>query len=216
MGGSASSTGGDTSGGGNGAVGDAAGDSCNVIFTCIGQCADDSCANDCYAKGSSVGKQTIDALLSCLDTNSCTDAPCAKMYCQEQIDACVNDVSAPSDSGPPVTQGNIDPSLVGDWRASSTNYHFDAAGNYSMVGVLSTDGPCIAFDHITITNDGVAQTQGNVLTVTATTNKKETLDCSGYATITTEPGDTQQFTWSISGSILTLVSSAGAVEFQKQ
>ena len=207
-----------TSGGGDSAVGATAGDSCNKIFTCVGECTDDSCANDCYAKGSAAGQQTIDALLQCLDTNGCTDATCAKMYCQQEIDACTNDVTVNGNGngGPPVTQGDIDPSLVGDWMAHSISYHFSADGSYFMAGLLAPPGMCLAFDHIDFIDHGVAQTQGNVLATTATTSKQVTTDCAGNQTTKTTPGDTKQFTWSISGSTLTMVGDTGSIDYQKQ
>lgn len=207
---------GEASSSGGSATGDTAGDSCDEIFTCVQQCADDPCANACYARGSAAGKQKIDALAACLSANDCSDATCAQTYCSQEVDACDNDVNGSSDAGAPVTQGNIDPSLVGAWMSSSISYHFSADGSYLMVGVLSSPGPCIAFDHIDISNEGVAETNGNMLTTTATTSKQVTTDCAGIQTTKTSPGDTQQFTWSISGSTLTMVGDTGSIDYQKQ
>jgi len=209
-------TAGDTSSSGTSSVGDAAGDSCNAIFTCVGQCSDDPCTNACYDKGSGAGKQKIDALVACLNDNACSDATCAKMYCSQELDECINDVSVSHDAGPPVTQGSIDSSLIGDWMGSSITYHFDADGSYFMVGLLVTPGACIAIDHIELTNHGVARTQGNMLTTTATTRKQVTTDCDGNQTTTMNAARTDQFTWSISGSTLTMVGDTGAIDYQKQ
>jgi hypothetical protein len=205
---------GDDSGGTGGAAADQ-GESCNEVLTCLVACADDTCQSACYAAGSDAARQKIDALVSCLNDSMCADDACAQAACGAQIDACVQDARVP-DSGPPDVQGAVPAELVGDWLSSRGSYHFDESGSYWFVGVLSSDGPCIAFEKIVFTDTGVASAAGNELTLSAQTAQKATHDCGGEITTEATAAHTDQYTWSIDGTTLTLVNEAGAIEYAKQ
>ena len=193
-----------------------AGESCNQVLTCAVNCADDACANDCYAKGSSSAQQKFDALLVCLNESMCADAECAQAACGDQIAACVNDVEAPQNPNtPPVTEGMVPGELVGDWIGNNGSYHFDANGSYFFVGILSTSGNCIAFEKIEFTDSGVAAASGSTLTLTAENRKQVTYDCSGQPTTATQPPETKQYGWSIQGTTLTLVGDTGPIDYQR-
>jgi hypothetical protein len=207
------------SGTGDGGTGGAAadhGESCNEVLTCLVACADDACANACYAAGSDAARQMIDALVGCLDDSMCADDACAQAACGAQLDACVQDAGVPDDPGPPVTQGGVPAELVGDWMGYRGSYHFDASGEYWFVGVLSSDGPCIGFEKIVLTDTGVASASGNDLTLSAQTAQKETHECGGAIVTETTAPHTNQYTWSIDGTTLTLVNESGATEYTKQ
>src|SRR5207302_829871 len=50
----------------------AASASCRALSTCIGNCADQTCANNCVAQNPQ-GAAAIDPLLTCLQTNCATE-----------------------------------------------------------------------------------------------------------------------------------------------
>jgi hypothetical protein len=214
-----SDDGGSGAGGDSGGTGGAAadgGESCTEVLACLVACADDACANACYAAGSDAARQKIDALVGCLNDSMCEDDACAQAACGAQIDACVQDAGVPDDPGPPVTQGAVPAELVGDWMGFRGSYHFDESGEYWFVGVLSSDGPCIGFEKIVLTDTGVASASGNNLTLSAQTAQKETHECGGDITTEATAAHTNQYTWSIDGTTLTLVNESGAIEYTKQ
>lgn len=192
------------------------GNTCNEVLTCIVACADEACANACYAAGSDSARQKLDELVGCLDDSVCTDDACAQAACGTEIATCVEDAGAPEDTDPPVPPGAVPAELAGDWIGSAGSYHFDADGAYWFVGILSSSGPCVGFEKIVFTDTGVASASGGQLTLTAQTAQKETHECGGEITTEAMDAHTSHYSWSIAGTTLTLVNESGAVEYTKQ
>lgn len=67
---------------------------CDEVYTCFGDCSEDSCYDDCYGAGSATAQSQIDAMFICFDDNCGSIADenqwqqCVETNCGAQIDAC--------------------------------------------------------------------------------------------------------------------------------
>ncbi|MCA9545896.1 MAG: hypothetical protein KC613_15940, partial [Myxococcales bacterium] len=77
-----------------GGGGGAADLSCTEIFQCLGNCADQACAQACLADGSPAAQGQFNAVQQCIVQNNCAgpdgsvDQACAEAACGNEINAC--------------------------------------------------------------------------------------------------------------------------------
>lgn len=94
-GGGGSGTGGGAGGGSGGGSGGGGGGGttldCPGLVTCAGNCTqtDQACLNACGAQASSTAITQYNALVDCMNTNSCTTTQCLQMNCGAELNACI-------------------------------------------------------------------------------------------------------------------------------
>lgn len=200
--------------------------SCGQTVTCVAACPtnDNACADACVYAANPNGQVLLLALVDCINKNTCADSACVQAKCSSELSACVNDTeTAPADAGPPPVMASPLPAdLVGTWQHIAgdygQSYTFNANGSWSGIFLYDNSGSCITIRKLATSTDGVAQAQGNALTLTRVTVSVTTTDCSNG--VTTKPGvtGTVAFTWSLSADkkTLTLTDSSGDTAFLRQ
>jgi hypothetical protein len=63
--------------------------SCRDLKNCRLACSDEACKKACDAVASPAAKSAYDAVMACVDANSCTDDLCVEQKCGPQLNACL-------------------------------------------------------------------------------------------------------------------------------
>ncbi len=224
-GGADGSTGGEAGTSGDGGSVSAKGsDTCAQSLTCVAECPDNdqACIDKCDARASTAGATKLVALANCLDAQKCADATCAKAKCGPELDACLNDVSSggTTTTPPAGAQTPLPSTLVGTWDSISSSigfeYVFAADGKYTATSVYQAGSTCLAISKLVTSIDGVAAVDGSTLTLTPTHGSQSTTDCGGTTKDKTTSPSPRTFTWSVSGTKLTLTDDTGSLDYAKQ
>jgi hypothetical protein len=110
--------------------------------------------------------------------------------------------------------GTVPADLVGSWVNSdqSTTYQFNADGTYTYHFHYSSSLSCILYLSQTIDENGAFAVQGDTLTTTGTSRTTVTQECNYHTSNDTTAGETQSFSYALSGGTLTLTSSQGSTQ----
>lgn len=197
------------------------GSSCSAILSCVQACADDACAQGCVNQGSASAQDLVNALLDCATQYGCSDAACLQTNCASEASACLSDgqsTGAQDGGAPPMGTGAIPTDLVGTWVSSDQGitYVFNADGTYEYHFHYSSGLTCILYLSRRIDETGTVSVQGDTLTTTGTSRTTATQECNYHTSNDTGAGETQTFTYALSGGTLTLTDSNGTQTLARQ
>jgi hypothetical protein len=107
--------------------------------------------------------------------------------------------------------GTVPADLVGNWANSdqSTTYQFNADGSYEYHFHYSSSLTCLLYLSQRIDETGTFSAQGDTLTTTGTSRTTVTQECTYKTTNETSAGETQSYSYALSGGTLTLTDSQG-------
>ena len=117
---------------------DTSGLTCLAVLQCAVACADQPCADACFARGDADAQTKASAFGDCLTQNNCSDRSCLDANCSDSFNACIARPTQPA--GAPITgeapQGSVPADFVGTWKYTSTfgtsdNFTFNADGTAS-------------------------------------------------------------------------------------
>ena len=131
--------------------GTSSGLSCAGFLQCSGACPDtgaEACVQACGDRASTKSQPVTTAFIQCISNNACADAACINAKCENELNACLADVSA---QGTPATDpaptGSVPSGLVGTWSSVGTStgtvWTFEADGKTSTAFEIDTSlGTC--------------------------------------------------------------------------
>ena len=129
--GGAGPDGGTTPGSDGGATPAATALTCGGIFDCATKCeeAGTPCDDACLAKGSPAGRDAVNGLVACSETNRCADGTCLQTNCKTELTACVQSAGSsakPLEGSAPA--GNVPAELIAVWKGLEESLEFRADG----------------------------------------------------------------------------------------
>lgn len=197
------------------------GSSCSAIWQCATACQDATCAQTCADQGGPTSKQLFGALLACSQQNNCSDDACLQTNCANQVNACVSDAAmgAGQDGGaPPMGGGSLPADLVGKWQSSDggVTYQFNADGTYLYALDYEGYGQCVVDVRKSVAEQGNVTLQGDTLTTMGTSRTTDTVDCSYQESVVKDSGQTSNYTYTLSNSVLSLTNDIGTITYTKQ
>jgi hypothetical protein len=136
---------------------------CSGVFTCANPCAetDTACAEACLAKASPAGKEAVTGILTCIDTNSCTEATCFQEKCQKEMKACAASETPPTiPNEGPAPEGKVPADLAGNWSGLTDSFQFGADGR--AVHFTKIAQPICSTE---VMEEGTAVAEGTTVTI---------------------------------------------------
>jgi hypothetical protein len=98
--------------------------SCDRLYSCLYQCSDSNCANECEQKSYPIAISEFNAYVNCADQNGCSpfNLECSRNHCQRELQACAtkdDDLPADITQTTNSTPINTEPSNAGATTVAS-------------------------------------------------------------------------------------------------
>ncbi len=178
--------------------------SCLQILQCLVDCpASDNtvCEDACGDKGTQEGQTNVLALLTCIDTEKCTEATCIQEKCAESLQTCLSS-SAPKSTGTPfqgtAPPGSVPADLVGQWTGARDGithrltFNADGTGIWNS-SITSRQSACFSFTQTTRTGSMVVDDK--TITLYATSIVESVQECAPPARDTERTPTTEHLQW---------------------